>query len=156
MDFLPTTSGSQLTPALAARTWHSRMLDWMVEARSHRVICLVASIWILNAFDLAFTIMSNDHGFLQEQNPVARHMLEQGTLPVVLFKIGLVLIGTYPLLRFRATRIAELGAYVVLLVYALLAVRWSACFELYALSTTHNLNYAEIERIQTLVRGSPN
>jgi hypothetical protein len=128
-----------------ATGWWVRLIAWVAEARSHRVICLVGGIWLLNAFDLTFTIMSHEQGLLHEQNPIARQMLQNGTASIALYKIGLVLIGTYPLLKFRTTRIAELASMVVVLAYASLAMRWSACYELYAATFTGNLNVAEFD-----------
>ncbi len=61
-------------------------------------------------------------------------MLKFGLLSVVLYKIGLVLIGTYPLVKFRTARITELGALVVLIAYATVAIRWSQCYDWYSLS----------------------
>ena len=138
---------SHTAPALSAlgrnhegNTWWSRLIDWVVEARSHRVICIVAGIWILNAFDLTFTILSHEQGVLQEQNPLARHMLQNGTSSIILYKIGLVLIGTYPLLKFRRARITEMASLLVFLAYATLAVRWSTCYELYAAAIPNGTN----------------
>jgi hypothetical protein len=71
-------------------------------------------------------------------------MLESGTPSIVLFKIGLVMIGTYPLLRFRRARVTELGSYVILVAYALLAVHWRECYELYTLTATGHVHVAEI------------
>ena len=93
----------------------------------------------------------HEHGMLHEQNPVARHVLAQGHLSVMAFKFGLVLIGSYPLLRFRRARIAELGAFVVFVAYALLAVRWSVCFKLYALTLNADGNLAELQRASTTI-----
>ena len=136
-------------PALKPRGepthWWTRFIAWVAEARSHRVLCLVFGIWLLNAFDLMLTILSHNSGMLAEENPVARQMLQQGTPSVMLFKIGLVLIGSYPLLRFRTTRIAELGALVVLVAYAMLAVRWSNCLDMYTLTISNSANYADVE-----------
>ena len=101
-------------------------------------------IWLLNGFDLIFTILAHQQGMLQEQNPIARLMLTYGTPSIVLFKIGLVFIGSYPLLRFRTARITELGTLVILVAYALLAVHWSECYELYAASISHDPNLAEL------------
>ena len=103
----------------------------VVEGRSRRVICLVAGIWLFNAFDLALTIIAHQQGLLQEENPLARELLRHGAVPLILYKTGLVLIGSYPLLKFRAARITELGTLVVLLIYALLAARWSSCYDVY-------------------------
>jgi len=126
------------------RTWWEQCLHWAVEARSHRVILLVAAIWMLNAFDLTLTVLSHQQGVLDEQNPVARHMLQYGVLSVALYKVGLVLIGTYPLLRFRTARITELGTLVIVIAYATLAVRWSRCYDFYTLAHTCDVNVAEI------------
>lgn len=119
-------------------TWWTRFAAWAAEARSHRVILLVGAIWLLNGFDLAFTLLSHQQGVLDEQNPFARQMLEQGVASIVLYKVGLVLIGSYPLLRFRTVRITELGTLVIVLAYATLAMRWSNCYELYSLAFPHN------------------
>ncbi len=133
-----------ITPALMRRPWYAQWIDWIVEARSHRVILLVMGIWLLNGFDLIFTILAHQQGMLQEENPIARLMLSYGTPSIVLFKIGLVFIGSYPLLRFRTARITELGTLVILVAYALLAVHWSECYELYAASIPHEANLAEL------------
>ena len=126
------------------RLWLSSALHWIAEARSHRVICLILGIWLLNGFDLTFTILSHEQGMLHEENPLARHMLQYGTTSIILYKLGLVLIGSYPLLRFRRARITELGAYTILVAYALLAIHWSSCYELYAVTATSDVDLAAI------------
>jgi len=133
-----------LASARVHPSWWSRLIDWIVEARSHRVICVVLGIWLLNAFDLTFTILSHEQGLLHEQNPLARHMLQNGTPSIMLYKIGLVLIGTYPLLKFRKARITEMAALLVFLSYATLAVRWSTCYELYCAAFPDNTNIAVV------------
>ena len=71
-----------MTPAAPSlpseRTWISRTAHWVAAARSHRVICLVFGIWLLNGFDLAFTVLSHEQGVLHENNPVARWLLQNG------------------------------------------------------------------------------
>lgn len=129
-------------------SWSTRFVAWVAAARSHRVICLVMGIWLLNGFDLVFTLLSYKHGLLQEQNPIARLMLGHGTSSIVVFKVGLVLIGSYPLLRFRRLRLAELAAYVVLAAYVFLAVRWSTCFELYAAALPGGLDMAGLADVE--------
>lgn len=132
--------------AVAHRPWH-RFIHWAAEARSHRVICLVLGIWLLNGFDLTFTILSHEQGMLHEENPVAKHILQYGTPSIVLFKIGMVLVGSYPLLRYRSVRITELGTYMIFAVYAFLALRWSTCFEVYADAVTGGVDLAGIQAI---------
>lgn len=130
--------------------WTKRLIHWAVSARAHRIICLVLGIWMLNAFDLAFTILSHEQGLLHEENPLARQMLSNGMASIILFKLGMVLIGSYPLLRFRTARIAELAAYLVFAAYVLLAIRWSMCYELYASVVPDHMDLADIERIHTV------
>ena len=103
----------------------------VLEGRSQRVVYLVAGIWLFNAFDLALTLIAHQQGLLDEENPFARELLRHGAWPLVLYKTGLVLVGSYPLLKFRAARITELGTLVVLVAYAMLAVRWSSCYDVY-------------------------
>ncbi len=101
-------------------------------------------IWLLNGFDLAFTVLAHEQGMLHEQNPLARFMLDNGTASIILFKIGLVLIGSYPLLRFRQARISELGSCLIFAAYVFLAIRWSTCFELYTAASGGQIDLAEI------------
>ena len=152
MTWLPTMSPlGALEPERHPRGWMGHFIGWVAAARAHRVILLVMSIWLLNAFDLTLTILAHQQGVLHEENPVARGMLTQGTLPIMLYKVGLVLVGSYPLLRFRAVRITELAALVVLVVYAMLAVRWSVCYELYTLAHSADVNPTEIEAISGIL-----
>ena len=127
------------------RSWWGRLIAWIGEARSHRVICLVCGIWLLNTFDLLFTLLSHEQGVLHEQNPVARQMLQNGTASIALYKLGLVLIGTYPLVKFRTARIVEMASIVVLLAYAALSIRWSVCYELYVAAFSGSMDVAELD-----------
>lgn len=133
-------------PALrrrSSRHWWNYCLRWLAAARSHRVVCLIAGIWLINAFDLIFTILSHQQGLLVEQNPLARQMLAQGIPSLVLYKIGLVFIGSYPILKFRTARISEWGALIVLIAYTTLAVRWSDCYEAYCTAFQSAPHYVE-------------
>lgn len=125
----------------------NRLFKWAVHSRSRRVILLVLGIWLLNGFDLALTCLAHDQGVLQEGNPVARYFLARGTYGLVLFKVGLVLIGSYPLLRFRKARITELGTLVILVAYASLAFHWQECYELYSITAENNIHMAELGRL---------
>ena len=145
----PSSLSNAVGPAPGHSPWTMRLIHWVAEARSHRVICLVLGIWLINGFDLAFTVLSHEQGVLHEENPLARHMLQYGTASIVLYKIGLVLIGSYPLLRFRRARITELGAFVILAAYALLAVHWSTCYEFFAFTAGGATDLANIEALST-------
>jgi len=129
----------------------ARLADWIAESRAHRVICLLVGIWILNAFDLTLTILAHQQGMLHEENPVAREFLRQGPVTISLYKLGLVLLGSYPLIRYRAARITELGALVVLVAYASLAMHWSTVYDIYTLTATSGLSVAELDRLSGIV-----
>jgi hypothetical protein len=146
-----TMGRSSLSPAgyacpAAPRRWSDRLMLWAVSSRGHRVLCLVLGIWILNLFDLALTLIAHRHGLLEEVNPLARNLLESDPRSLVYYKIGLVFLGTLPIVRFRHARIAELGALTVLAAYVLLAMRWNICYELYTLAATNNVHAAELDR----------
>ena len=138
------------SPALAGtlrpdgRSWHARLVHWAADARSHRVICLVLAIWLLNGFDLTFTILAHEQGLLEEQNPLAQKFLSNGPVSVILFKVGFVLAGSYPLLRYRRARITEMATLTILVAYGLLAVHWSECYKLYTLTSGAPVNIAEL------------
>ncbi len=131
----------ELLPALAVRPglWW-RFEQWFVAARGNRVICFVMCIWLLNAFDLAFTLLSHQSGMLYEQNPLARQVLRLGPLSVMLYKLGLVAIGTYPLLKYRKFRISEMAAIIVVFVYSMLAIRWANCYHFYSMAFPYRMN----------------
>ena len=136
---------NELRSGSTARSDWLWFFDWVAASRAHRVICLIMGIWLINGFDLALTLLSAHDGLLVELNPIARHMLERGALPLILYKVGLVLIGTYPLLRFRHARIAELGALTCLALYAMLAVHWNDCYAVFTLSETSDTGWTEYE-----------
>ncbi len=115
------------TPSLTRR-----LVAWVAASRAHRVILLISGVWILNAFDLVLTITAHRQHLLHELNPLAKHLLSHGEVFLALFKIGLLSIGTYALLKFRQERIAELGCFVVIATYVLVALQWHFCYEVYA------------------------
>ena len=131
-----------------------RLLVWITDTRSHRVVCLVAALWVLSAFDLFLTIMASQQGLLHELNPVAAKLLADGDTFLVLYKFGLLALASYPLLKFRRERIVELGALLVLVVYAMLAVHWQACYDVYAQTGITMENRAWLDP-NTSLRSSP-
>lgn len=150
MSGSPPSPSDLLSPprSTLAQAWYG-FVDWYAASRSHRVVILVLAIWVINSFDLMLTLLSHQQGMLDEENPLANYFLKQGIASLVLYKAGMVLIGSYSLLRFRHTRIAEMGAFIVVMVYALLAVRWQACSELYTLTYNANVHTGEIEAVRT-------
>ena len=113
-----------------------------VRTRAYRVLALAAALAVLNVFDLQFTLLAHEHGMLEEENPVARMMLGHGAAPLAIFKVGLVTLALWPMVRFRHHRIVELGAVIGLLLYLTVTIRWTRCYELYLFTAYHELRLA--------------
>ena len=91
--------------------------------RPRRVVALLILLWVLNLFDLAYTIQAHQTGHFHELNPIARDLLDS---PWVLagFKLLAVLLGSLILLHLRRHRLAELAAWFLCLAYVALVLRW--------------------------------
>ena len=95
--------------------------------RSRRILSLLVLLWILNAFDLTYTILAHRIGGFFELNPFARMLL--GTVwGLVLFKLILVGGGSIILLRLRRHRLTELVCWGLCLIYTALAFTWMAYY----------------------------
>lgn len=136
-------------PILARKqaSFFERMSQSLVASRPTRVLLLLGGIWILNAFDLLFTIMSYQHGMLYEENPLARHLLSSGPIPVIMFKLTMVIGGSVYLVKYRHHRIVEMAVLTVLLTYASLALRWHDFFQLVELASVRDLEYQEVAHL---------
>ena len=93
------------------------------DARSRRVFSLLVLLWILNFFDLAYTIFAHEIGGFEELNPLARHMLNP-SWTLILFKVALVTNASVILLILRRHRIAEIACWCMCLVYTGLTFTW--------------------------------
>lgn len=130
----------------------SRLLEWISASRSHRVICLLAGVWLISIFDLALTLISHQQGILHEQNPVARRLILAGGPSIFMFKISLIVIGSYPLLKYRTSRTAELAALIVLSAYVVLALHWDLYYQLHTIAATNDITSAELETLFGAIR----
>ena len=128
---------------------------WATASRSHRVICVLAGLWLINLFDLMLTVLAHAQGVLDESNPVARYILPFGPTALAAFKIALVGGGSAVLFRYRRRLIAEVTSISMFLVYACVAVRWKLCYEMYSLSTTANVTPADLEQLDAWSSGIP-
>ena len=125
-------SHSPSIPAEASRTdspetRRSRLAAAVLQAtvgtRSRRVCCLLAVLWLLNGFDLIYTILANQIGHFPELNPVARPLLDN-VWALSAFKAGAVALGSIILFVLRKHRITEFVTWSLVLVYTALAFRW--------------------------------
>lgn len=105
----------------------SPSVDALAERRANRVILLVVLLWILNAFDLAFTIIAHDLGGFREANPLAAAVLGH-PYRLVAFKLALVAFGSVVLLALRRRPVAELACWLLCGVYMVLGIVWMIYF----------------------------
>jgi Domain of unknown function (DUF5658) len=96
--------------------------------RPRRVLLVLAVIWVLNAFDLCFTMIEAHGRHFRELNPLAEMLLHNPDA-LVAFKTSLVAIGSTILLTFRSRRIAELSCWFMLATYLYVGLRWWDYYE---------------------------
>lgn len=116
----------------------TRWLDGTA-ARGRRVVQGICVLWVLSLADLVFTLWAHLFTPFHELNPLARALLDGDQLAVlVLLKLCSTTVGATIFWRLRAHARAELGLWLVVTAYVLLAMRWSSyTVGVMALATTH-------------------
>ena len=100
---------------------------WSEGSRGRRVTHGIAVLWILSLADLFFTLWAHSFTPFDELNPLAAVMLDHGLITVlVLTKLALTTVGVTIFWRLRVYRRVELAMWFVVVVYLLLALRWSS------------------------------
>jgi hypothetical protein len=97
-----------------------RTLPRPSESRDRFLLLLLIELSLLNVADLALTRYAMWLGFATESNGVMDYFLRAGTVPALVFKVGIVTVGALLLWRLRAYRVATFAA--VLLAGVLAAV----------------------------------
>ena len=115
----PATGGLSL-PALAP----SRRRFFSQTGRTRRVLMLLAGVWALSAFDLGFTLHQAPAKYFTEMNPVAALLLDGPPVVVVVYKFGLLGVGSAILYWLRRHSIAELACWFLLTACFYVTVRW--------------------------------
>ena len=110
-----------------------------VSRRGWRICLLVTAVWILNAFDLFMTLHAHGHGLLTETNPIARYLLVQGPLALIVFKILLAGFGGCVLLWTLRHALAEYMTWLAVAVNLSVAVRWTSCYEFYEVTANRGV-----------------
>jgi hypothetical protein len=88
------------------------------ESRDRLLLLLLVELWILNVADLALTRYAIWLGFATESNNIMDYFLSAGTLPALLFKVGIVSLGAILLWRLRVYVVATVAAALVTGVFA--------------------------------------
>jgi hypothetical protein len=151
MTEMPLTTSqplSELAPRLGRHAGPvTQTAEWALSARARRVIVLLLGVWILNAFDLGLTVQAQADGVLHEGNPIARALLSWGAGALLAFKATIVLGTSLVLFRYRRRLCAELATAFALVVYALVAVQWKMCYEVYDIASAHTQDAADLVKL---------
>jgi len=99
---------------------------WLIRPR--RILLGVAALWVLNVFDLGYTLLETSRSGFVELNPVAARLVGGPDRLLVLYKTALVGVGSVILLALRRHRLAEMTCWLLLAVYALVGIRWNVYY----------------------------
>lgn len=121
-------------PELAQRPRFDEYLDWWVATRPRRVLFVLVALWLINAFDIVLTVAAHQQGLLNESNPIAARLLVLSPMALLVYKLAMVAFSSTVLLIHRRLLLAEIAATGTMVIYAIVAVRWRLCYELYDLT----------------------
>lgn len=112
------------------RGWYRRLWLWLRhvqgdggDRRARRVVLLVILLWMLNLFDLIFTLLAVRLGSFVELNPLARPLLHT-PLGLSAFKLAMLTFTSFIFLVCRRRVLTEVGCWVLSVVYTCLGVFW--------------------------------
>lgn len=105
-----------------------RLLSFRWLNRPRRILLALAGMWVINAFDLGYTMLESNRVNFVELNPLAAQLLDGPHHGLVTYKAGLVLAGSVILLALRRQRLAEYSAWMLLGAYVLVAIRWNSYY----------------------------
>jgi hypothetical protein len=111
----------RLGPALG------RSFRWLVRPR--RVLLLLAAVWVINTFDLGYTLLESLRRDFVELNPVAASLMGGSPEALVVYKTVLIAGSSVILLIHRRQRVAELGCWFLLGAYLWVALCWWRYYE---------------------------
>ena len=86
------------------------------------LLWILIELWILNVADLLLTRYSLWLGFAKESNGVMDYFFRSGTVPTVVFKIGIVTVGALLLWRLRHYSTALFAAALLTGIFAAVVV----------------------------------
>lgn len=96
--------------------------------RPRRVLFILAAVWVLNLFDLHYTLLEAPQRHFRELNPVAAQLLCGPPHLLIAYKLLLVAIGSAIMLSLRNHRATELGCWLIFATYAFVGVCWQAYY----------------------------
>ncbi|MBN1490838.1 MAG: hypothetical protein JXA69_13050 [Phycisphaerae bacterium] len=112
-----------------------RAIPWaqrLEHARPRRVLLLLAAVWIIQGFDLGFTVFAYEYGMFQELNPLGAWALQYGPIGAILFKAAMLAFSSVILWCFRKRLLSECLLWLVVFACVGLALRWQNYIEILA------------------------
>ena len=104
-----------------------RIRGWQgpVSTRAVRVGILLLVVAALNLVDLAYTLIADRIGMLNEMNPIAETFIRADLRPsLICFKVLMLLCGLGLIWRSRQSRLAVPACWVLVIAYVALGVVW--------------------------------
>lgn len=104
-----------------------RAVPWVLRwehARPRRVLLLLAAVWIIQGFDLGFTVFAHEYGMFLELNPLGAWALQYGPIGAILFKAAMLAFSSIILWCFRKRLLSECLLWLVVFACVGLALRW--------------------------------
>lgn len=96
--------------------------------RSKRVLLVLVAVFLLNGFDLFFTLDQAQAAHFVELNPIAAQLLENPQA-LILYKFALLGIGSAIIIWFRRHSVAEWAAWFLLAACIYVGLRWHSYYE---------------------------
>ncbi|MBU0641092.1 MAG: hypothetical protein KKB50_19710 [Planctomycetes bacterium] len=121
VQYVPGRESGAAPTGLGRDAWRTKC-SWLVRPR--RILLALMAVWVLNLADLGFTVVESSGGHFVEMNPVAAKLLSGPLNTILLYKFGLLGIGTAILLLLRRHSVAELACWFLLAAYSYVGVRW--------------------------------
>jgi hypothetical protein len=106
----------------------SKNLSWVGDSVSRRVGEMLLALWVLALADLFFTIWAHHLPVLKfgEMNPIAAAMLARNLVSsLIIYKLTVTLLASDIFWRLRSYRRAQIALVAIVIVYVMLAMRWS-------------------------------
>jgi len=92
-------------------------------SRARRVLLMLIFLWMLNIFDLVFTMLAQKIGHFEELNPLARGLLGSPAM-LVAFKLTMLSFATCVFFILRRRVLTEVACWCVTALYVALSVVW--------------------------------
>lgn len=112
---------------IVRRLWRFRIALPLVDgARQRRIALLMMILWLLAGIDLGLTLWANRYAMLEEFNPIARTLFENGQVKaIIVLKIATLGTGSAIFWATRRRRATEAGLWGLAMVYVLVMFQWS-------------------------------